>query len=73
MVREISGEIATRTALRCPGDRCDHVSSRQIGYSEELAEQSQTVSLRSRLGHYADDFNDGKTADIIVNDIPFPR
>lgn len=43
------------------------------GFSEELANMSKSVSLRSRLAHYGEGFKDGKTADIIVNDIPFPR
>ena len=43
------------------------------GYSKELAELSNTASLRSRIAHYANDLSDGKTADIIINDLPFPR
>lgn len=42
-------------------------------YSEELANLSQTVSLRSRIAYYSDDLSEGNTADIIVNNIPFPR
>lgn len=41
-------------------------------YSEELAKMSASVSLRARIAHYADDLSDGKSADIIVNNIPFP-
>lgn len=66
------GAIATRLAPKVPVTVAI-IFKPADGYSEELAQQSQTVSLRSRLGHYGDDFKDGKTADIIVNDIPFPR
>lgn len=66
------GEVATRLAPKVPVTVAI-IFKPANGYSEELAQQSQTVSLRSRLAHYGDDFKDGKTADIIVNDIPFPR
>jgi len=68
----VRGDIATRLApnvpvtvavMFVPGD----------GYSKELAELSNTASLRSRIAHYANDLSDGKTADIIINDLPFPR
>lgn len=66
------GAVATRLAPKVPVTVAIKFKPAD-GYSEELAKMSQTVSLRSRLAHYTDDFKDGKTADIIVNNIPFPR
>jgi hypothetical protein len=42
-------------------------------FSADLAQMSQTVSLRSRIAYYPDDFSETTTADIIVNNIPSPR
>lgn len=66
------GAIATRLAPNVPVT----VAVKFVpgsGYSKELAELSNTASLRSRIAHYANDLSDGKTADIIINDLPFPR
>lgn len=70
--RRDQGNIATRLAPGVPVTVALMFQPND-GYSEELAKMSQTVSLRSRLAHYSDDLSEGKTADIIVNDIPFPR
>jgi hypothetical protein len=66
------GKIATRLAPSVPVTVAIKFKPTK-GYSEELAKMSKTVSLRSRLAHYDDKLQDGKTADIIVNNIPFPR
>jgi TolB-like protein len=66
------GKVATRLAPGVPVTVSIKFKPTD-GYSKELAQMSQTVSLRSRLAHYTDDRKDGKTADIIVNSIPFPR
>lgn len=70
--RQNQGKIATRLAPGVPVTVALTLQPNEA-YSEELAKMSQTVSLRSRLAHYSDDLAEGKTADIIVNDIPFPR
>ncbi|MCA0871439.1 hypothetical protein LCL97_11425 [Seohaeicola saemankumensis] len=70
--RRDQGNIATRLASGVPVTVALMFQPNDA-YSEELAKLSQTVSLRSRLAHYSDDLSEGKTADIIVNDIPFPR
>ena len=70
--RRDQGNIATRLAPGVPVTVALTLQPNEA-YSEELAKMSQTVSLRSRLAHYSDDLAEGKTADIIVNDIPFPR
>jgi hypothetical protein len=66
------GKVATRLAPSVPVTVAIKFKAAE-GFSEELAKMSKTVSLRSRIGHYGEAFKDGKTADIIVNDIPFPR
>jgi hypothetical protein len=67
------GKIATRLAPSVPVTVAIKFKAAE-GFSEELAKMSKSVSLRSRLGHYGEAaHNDGKTADIIVNNIPFPR
>lgn len=70
--RRDQGNIATRLAPGVPVTVALTLQPNEA-YSEELAKMSQTVSLRSRLAHYSDDLAEGKTADIIVNNIPFPR
>ena len=67
-----SGNLATRLAPGVPVTVALILSPSE-GYSAELAKLSTTVSLRSRLAHYSNDLQNGKTADIIVNDIPIPR
>lgn len=66
------GNIATRLAPDVPVTVAIRFKPAS-GYSEELAKMSNGVSLRARLAHYSDELKEGKTADIIVNNIPFPR
>lgn len=66
------GNVATRLAPSVPVTVMVKFKPAK-GFSEELAKMSRTVSLRARLAHYSDDFKQKKTADIIVNNIPFPR
>lgn len=66
------GNIATRLAPNIPVTVAIRFAPGD-SYSRELAAQSMTASLRSRITHYANDLSDGKTADIIINDLPFPR
>ncbi len=66
------GNIATRLAPNIPVTVAIRFAPGD-SYSRDLAAHSTTASLRSRIAHYANDLSDGKTADIIINDLPFPR
>lgn len=71
--RAYNGEIATRIAPAVPVTVALMFRPSDENYSKELADMSQTVSLRSRIGYFPNDFSSATSADIIVNDIPFPR
>ena len=71
--RRFRGEIATRIAPAVPVTVAVMFKPSDENYSKELADMSQTVSLRSRIGYFPNDFASATSADIIVNDIPFPR
>lgn len=42
-------------------------------YAKDLADLSQSYSLRARVAHYSDDMTEPKSADIIINDVPLPK
>ena len=66
------GGIATRLAPGVPVTVAFRFQPTE-DFSAELAELSQTVSLRSRIAHFANDLSSASEADIVVNGIPVPR
>ena len=69
--RENNGNIATRLAPGVPVTVAMRFQP-TADFAQELADLSETVSLRSRIAYFPNDLSANDEADIVINGIPTP-